>query len=128
MTIMPSDLPMNHLGVAEELTDAMPEVFPLFEQVQKMARLGVNVQFTVAPSTIIATITVAPDAATVLPALLAEIDNVRPVKLESGRLAALGEMLQGTVTMRVVIPEGWVTQEELAVLTGAAAADPSALL
>lgn len=39
-----------------------------------------------------------------------------------------GEMCQGTVTLRVLIPQGWVTAQELAVLTGTADADPSDLL
>lgn len=71
MTIMPSDLPLNSAGLAEDFNDAVAEVFPLFQEVQKLARLGIGVEFTVAPSTIVATITVTPTATKVLPALLA---------------------------------------------------------
>ncbi|MFH8620128.1 hypothetical protein ACH4E8_34310 [Streptomyces sp. NPDC017979] len=128
MTIMPSGLPLDHIGLTEELTDATAEAFPLFEQVQKLARLGLNIEFTVAPSSIIATITVTPAAKSVLLVLLAEIDDARPGKLASGRLAVCGTMFQGTVQLRVLIPEGWATSQELAVLTGAATVDPSTLL
>ncbi|MFK0203467.1 hypothetical protein [Streptomyces lavendulae] len=128
MTIMPSDLPIDGTGITEGFTDAAAEVFPLFQEVQGLARLGLNVEFTVAPSSIIATITVTPAAASVLPALLTEIDGARPGSLPNGRLVVTGEMFQGTVTLRVLIPEGWVTAEELAVLTGTTTADPSTLL
>ncbi|MFJ3914405.1 hypothetical protein [Streptomyces vinaceus] len=128
MTIMPSDLPLNATGITEDVQDAVADAFPLFESVQNLARLGVSVEFTVAPSTIIATITVSATAASVLPALLAEIDDARPIRLAAGGLAVLGSMCQGTVTLRVLIPQGWVTAEELAVLVGTADADPSDLL
>ncbi|MDA5279862.1 hypothetical protein [Streptomyces sp. Isolate_45] len=128
MTIMPSDLPLNYTGIVEDVTDAVADAFPLFESVQKLARLGVELAFEVAPSTIIVTFTVAPAATSVLPALLAEIDNAQPLRLSSGRLAVTGSMCQGTVTLRVLIPEGWVSAEELAVLTGIVIADPSTLL
>ncbi|TLQ38995.1 hypothetical protein [Streptomyces marianii] len=128
MTIMPSDLPLNSTGIADGFNDAVAEVFPLFQEVQGLARLGVHVEFTVAPSNIVATITVTPTAASVLPALLAEIDDARPGALPNGRLVVTGAMCQGTVTLRVLIPQGWVSAEELAVLTGTATADPSDLL
>ncbi len=128
MTIMPSDLPIDATGITDSFTDAAAEVFPLFQEVQGLARLGVNVEFAVAPSSIIATITVAPAAASVLPALLSQIDAARPGSLPNGRLVVRGEMFQGTVELRVLIPEGWVTAEELAVLTGTTHADPSDLL
>ncbi|WP_329564565.1 hypothetical protein OG711_38825 (plasmid) [Streptomyces uncialis] len=129
MTIMmPSDLPVNPTGIANDLTDTVTEVFPLFAGVQMLARHGVSVEVTVAPSTIVATITVTPTAAPVLPAILAEIDDARPGSLPGGRLAVTGTMCQGTVTLRVLIPQDWVTADELAVLTGTATADPSRLL
>ena len=128
MSIMPSDLPVNVTGITENIHDAIAEVFPLFQEVQGLARLGVCVAFEVAPSTIIATITVTPTATPVLPALLAEIDDARPGSLPGGQLVVTGSMCQGTVVLRVVIPEAWVSAEELAVLTGTATADPSDLL
>lgn len=128
MSIMPSDLPLNATGIGEDFNDAIAETFPLFEQVQGLARLGVSVEFTVAPSRIVATITVTPTATNVLPALLAEIDGARPGALPDGQLAVTGSMCQGTVTLRVLIPRGWVTADELAVLTGTTTADPSDLL
>jgi hypothetical protein len=128
MSIMPSDLPLNITGITDDLNDAIAETFPLFQEVQGLARLGIGVHFEVAPSTIIATITVSPTAANVLPALLAEIDDARPGSLPDGKLVVTGSMCQGTVTLRVLIPEAWVTAEELAVLTGTATADPSHLL
>ncbi|MFD9453428.1 hypothetical protein ACFWBC_10100 [Streptomyces sp. NPDC059985] len=128
MTIMPSNLPLNFTGIVEDVNDAVADTFPLFESVQKLARLGIELAFEVAPSTIIVTFTVTPTATSVLPALLAEIDHAKPQRLASGRLAVTGSMCQGTVILRVLIPENWVTAEELAVLTGAATADPSDLL
>lgn len=128
MTIMPSDLPLNAAGLAEEFNDAVDQVFPLFQEVQGLARHGVNVEFTVAPSVIVVTLTVAPTATNILPALLAEIDDARPGSLPGGQLVVTGSMCQGTVRLRVLIPQGWVTREELAVLTGTATADPSDLL
>ncbi|MFE2314151.1 hypothetical protein ACFXC8_13310 [Streptomyces sp. NPDC059441] len=129
MTIMPSDLPLKSTGVAEELQDAVADVFPLFESVQGLARLGVKVKFTVAPSEILATITVEPDAVQVLPALLESLDEARPAgSLPTGELIVKGSMCQRTVKLTVLIPFGWVTPAELAVLTGTDAADPSGLL
>ncbi|MFI9311191.1 hypothetical protein [Streptomyces triculaminicus] len=128
MTIMPADLPLSSTGVAEDVQEAVNEVFPLFESVQKLARLGVSIAFEVAPSRIVATIKVTADAVKVLPALLEEIDDTRPGQLPDGRLVVTGSMCQGTVTLRVLIPQEWVTPEELAVLTGTATADPSDLL
>jgi hypothetical protein len=128
MSIMPSDLPLNSTGITDDIHDAIAETFPLFQEVQGLARLGVRLSFEVAPSRISAVITVAPGAASVLPALLAEIDDARPGSLPDGKLVVTGSMCQGTVTLRVLIPEAWVTAEELAVLTGTATADPSHLL
>jgi hypothetical protein len=128
MTIMPSDLPLNSTGITEDFNDAVAEVFPLFQEVQQLARLGVSVEFTIAPSTIVATITVTPTATKILPDLLAELDNARPGSLPNGRLVVRGDMFQGTVTLRVLIPQGWVTAQELAVLTGTADADLTDLL
>jgi hypothetical protein len=128
MTIMPADLPLSSTGIAEDVQEAVNEVFPLFESVQKLARLGVSVAFKVAPSRIVATIQVTADAVKVLPALLEEIDDTRPGQLPDGQLVVTGSMCQGTVTLRVVIPQEWVSPEELAVLTGTAIADPSSLL
>ncbi|MEU2899591.1 hypothetical protein ABZ690_08310 [Streptomyces sp. NPDC006967] len=128
MTIMPADMPLSSTGIAEDVQEAVNEVFPLFESVQKLARLGVSVAFEVAPSRIVATIKVTADAVKVLPALLEEIDDARPGQLPDGKLVVTGSMCQGTVTLRVLIPQEWVTAEELAVLTGAAVADPSDLL
>lgn len=128
MTIMPADMPLSPTGVAREVQETVTEVWPLFEAVQKLARLGVSVAVEVAPSRIVATITVTKDAVTVLPALLEEIDDTRPGALPDGQLVVTGSMCQGTVTLRVLIPQEWVTAEELAVLTGTAVADPSDLL
>ncbi|MFF3127778.1 hypothetical protein ACFVRD_37040 [Streptomyces sp. NPDC057908] len=128
MTIMPADMPLSSTGIAEDVQEAVNEVFPLFESVQKLARLGVSVAFEVAPSRIVATIRVAANAAQVLPALLEEIDDARPGQLPDGKLVVTGSMCQGTVTLRVLIPQEWVTAQELAVLTGTAVADPSNLL
>ncbi|MET9209647.1 hypothetical protein ABZW38_31495 [Streptomyces bacillaris] len=128
MTIMPADIPLSSTGIAEDVQEAVNEVFPLFESVQKLARLGVSVAFQVAPSRIVATIRVAANAAQVLPALLEEIDDARPGQLPDGKLVVTGSMCQGTVTLRVLIPQEWVTAQELAVLTGTALADPSNLL
>ncbi|WP_330335781.1 hypothetical protein OHS33_39300 (plasmid) [Streptomyces sp. NBC_00536] len=128
MTIMPSNLPLNFTGIVEDVNDTVADAFPLFESVQKLAQYGINVAVEVAPSTIVVTFTVTPTATNMLPALFAEIDNAQPVTLSSGRLAVTGSMCQGTVTLRVLVPENWVTAEELAVLTGAATADPSDLL
>ncbi|MDG5807892.1 hypothetical protein P9869_35650 [Streptomyces ossamyceticus] len=128
MTIMPSDLPLNAAGLAEDFSEAVNQVFPLFQEVQGLARHGVNIQFTVAPSVIVVTLTVTPTATKVLPALLAEIDDARPGSLPNGQLVVTGSMCQGTVKLRVLIPMGWVSAEELAVLTGTADADPSGLL
>ncbi|MFF3958824.1 hypothetical protein ACFYY1_37315 [Streptomyces sp. NPDC001890] len=128
MTIMPADMPLSSTGIAEDVQEAVNEVFPLFESVQNLARLGVSVAFEVAPSRIVATIKVTADAVKVLPALLEEIDDARPGQLPDGKLVVTGSMCQGTVTLRVLIPQEWVTPEELAVLTGTAIADPSDLL
>ncbi|MGW3200008.1 hypothetical protein ACWDBD_36685 [Streptomyces sp. NPDC001118] len=128
MTIMPSGLPLSSTGVASDVQDAVADVFPLFESVQGLARLGVHVEFTVAPSKILATITVTPDAVQVLPALLESLDEARPGSLPNGQLVVKGSMCQRTVTLTVLIPFGWVTTAELAVLTGTADADPSGLL
>jgi hypothetical protein len=128
MTIMPSDLPLNFTGITDDIHDAINETFPLFQEVQGLAKLGVRIAFEVAPSRITATITVKRTAARILPALLAEIDNARPGALPDGRLVVTGEMCQGTVTLRVLIPEAWVTADELAVLTGTATTDPGHLL
>ncbi|RPK69898.1 hypothetical protein EES45_36335 [Streptomyces sp. ADI97-07] len=128
MTIMPADMPLSSTGIAGDVQDAVNEVFPLFESVQKLARLGVSVAFEVAPSRIVATIRVAANAAQVLPALLEEIDDARPGQLPDGKLVVTGSMCQGTVTLRVLIPQEWVTAQELAVLTGTVLADPSNLL
>ncbi|MGN9763023.1 hypothetical protein [Streptomyces sp. SD31] len=128
MTIMPSHLRLKSTGVAEDLQDAVADVFPLFEAVQGLARLGVRVEFTVAPSKILATITVTPDAVQVLPALLESLDEARPGSLPTGQLIVKGSMCQRTVILTVLIPFGWVTPTELAVLTGTADADPSGLL
>ena len=128
MTIMPADMPLSSTGIAEDVQEAVNEVFPLFESVQKLARLGVSVAFEVAPSRIVATIRVAANAAQVLPALLEEIDDARPGQLPDGKLVVTGSMCQGTVTLRVLIPQEWVTAQELAVLTGTVLADPSNLL
>ncbi|PJE97155.1 hypothetical protein CUT44_14340 [Streptomyces carminius] len=128
MTIMPPRLPLSPSGIAEDVQDAVADVFPLFESVQSLARLGVRIAFEVAPSRIVATITVTADAVKVLPALLEEIDDARPGQLPNGQLVVTGSMCQGTVTLRVVIPQEWVTPEELAVLTGTATADPTNLL
>ncbi|MEU3279199.1 hypothetical protein [Streptomyces antibioticus] len=128
MTIMPSDLPLKSTGVAEDIQDAVADAFPLFEAVQGLARLGVRVEFTVAPSKILATITVTPDAVQVLPALLESLDEARPGALPTGQLIVKGSMCQRTVTLTVLIPFGWVTPAELAVLTGTGDADPSGLL
>ncbi|MFY0516070.1 hypothetical protein [Streptomyces anulatus] len=128
MTIMPADLPLSSTGIAEDVQDAVTDAFPLFESVQNLARLGVSVTFTVAPSRIVATITVTKDAVTVLPALLEQIDDARPGQLPDGKLVVTGSMCQGTVTLRVLIPQEWVTAQELAVLTGTVLADPSHLL
>ncbi|MGW2724113.1 hypothetical protein [Streptomyces sp. NPDC001492] len=128
MTIMPSDLPLKSTGVAEELGDAVGEAILLFQSVQALARLGVSVEFTVAPSKIVATITVTPEAVKVLPALLETLDGARPAKLPTGQLAVKGSMFQRTVTLTVLIPFGWVTPAELAMLTGTGDADPSGLL
>lgn len=128
MTIMPSDLPLSSTGVTDMFNDSVADAFPLFESVQSLARLGVRVAFKVQPSTIIATITVDQAAASVLPALLAEIDDARPGTLPtSGKLVVTGSMCQGTVILRIVIPEGWVTAAELAVLTGTASIDTTDL-
>jgi ubiquinone biosynthesis protein UbiJ len=128
MTIMPADLPLSSTGITEDVQDAVADAFPLFESVQKLARLGVSVSFTVAPKRIVATITVTAGAVQVLPALLEEIDDARPGQLPDGKLVVTGSMCQGTVTLRVLIPQEWVSAEELAVLTGTVAADPSNLL
>lgn len=128
MTIMPADLPLSSTGIAEDVQDAVADAFPLFESVQNLARLGVSVTFEVAPSRIVATIKVAADAVKVLPALLEEIDDTRPGRLPDGQLVVTGSMCQGTVILRVLIPQEWVTPGELAVLTGTTAADPSDLL
>lgn len=128
MTIMPSGLPLKSTGVAEDIQDAVADVFPLFESVQGLARLGVKVKFTVAPSEILATITVTPDAVQVLPALLESLDETRPGSLPTGELIVKGSMCQRTVKLTVLIPFGWVTPAELAVLTGTDDADPSGLL
>ncbi|MFD8268494.1 hypothetical protein [Streptomyces althioticus] len=128
MTIMPPNMPLSSTGIAEDVQDAVADVFPLFESVQNLARLGVSVHFEVAPSRIVATIKVAADAVKVLPALLEEVDDTRPGRLPNGQLVVTGSMCQGTVTLRVLIPQEWVTPEELAVLTGTADADPSDLL
>lgn len=101
---------------------------PLFQSIQKLARLGVRIAFEVAPSRIVATITVTAEAVKVLPALLEEIDDARPGSLPDGKLVVTGSMCEGNVTLRVLIPQEWVTAEELAVLTGTADADPSDLL
>ncbi|MGW6654811.1 hypothetical protein AMK23_34240 [Streptomyces sp. CB02130] len=128
MTIMPAEVSLSSTGIAEDVQEAVNEVFPLFESVQNLARLGVSVAFEVAPSRIVATIRVAANAAQVLPALLEEIDDARPGQLPDGKLVVTGSMCQGTVTLRVLIPQEWVTAQELAVLTGTALADPSNLL
>ncbi|MFB7584611.1 hypothetical protein [Streptomyces hydrogenans] len=128
MTIMPSDLPLNPTGIAETVQDTVNEVFPLFAEIQMLARTGIRVSVEVAPSSIIATITVEKDAAYVLPALLAEIDDARPgTPLPNGQMVVTGSMCQGAVTLRVVIPEGWVSADELAVLTGTASFDTTDL-
>ncbi|MGW6588415.1 hypothetical protein [Streptomyces globisporus] len=128
MTIMPAHIRLSSTGIAEDVQDAVADAFPLFESVQNLARLGVSVTFEVAPSRIVATIRVAANAAQVLPALLEEIDDARPGQLPDGKLVVTGSMCQGTVTLRVLIPQEWVTAQELAVLTGTALADPSNLL
>ncbi|MFI0901843.1 hypothetical protein [Streptomyces sp. NPDC020983] len=128
MTIMPADMPLSPTGITEDVQDAVADAFPLFESVQKLARLGVSVAFEVAPSRIVATIVVTADAVKVLPALLEEIDDTRPGRLPNGQLVVTGSMCQRTVTLRVLIPQEWVSPEELAVLTGTATADPSHLL
>ncbi|CAM5435588.1 putative protein OS=Streptomyces fumanus OX=67302 GN=GCM10018772_70350 PE=4 SV=1 [Streptomyces fumanus] len=128
MTIMPADMPLSSTGIAQEVQETVNEVFPLYASIQKLARLGVRVAFEVAPSRIVATITVTADAVTVLPALLEEIDDARPVQSGTGQLIVLGSMCERTVTMKVVIPPTWVSPRELAVLTGTADADPSDLL
>ncbi|CUW33423.1 MULTISPECIES: hypothetical protein [Streptomyces] len=128
MTIMPADMPLSSTGITEDVQDAVADAFPLFESVQKLARLGVSVTFTVAPSRIVATITVTADAVTVLPALLEEIDDTRPGQLPDGQLVVTGSMCQGTVILRVLIPQEWVSPKDLAVLTGTATIDPSDLL
>lgn len=128
MSIMPSDMPLHATGITNDIVDAVAAVFPLFEDVQGLARLGVRVAFEVAPSTIIATITVAPAAVSVLPALLAEIDDARPGSLPDGQLVVTGSMCEGIVLLKVLIPKGWVSAGELAVLTGTASTDPSHLL
>lgn len=128
MTIMPGNMPLSSTGIAEDVQEAVNEVYPLFESVQKLARLGVSIAFQVAPSRIVATIKVTADAVQVLPALLEEIDGARPGQLPDGKLVVTGSMCQATVTLRVLIPQEWVTAEELAVLTGTASADPSNLL
>ncbi|WP_042404397.1 hypothetical protein [Streptacidiphilus carbonis] len=128
MTIMPADLPLSSTGIAEDVQDAVADAFPLFESVQKLARLGVSVAFEVAPSRIVATIKVTAEAVHILPALLEELDDARPGQLPDGLLVVTGSMCQGMVVLRVLIPQEWVTPEELAVLTGTAVADPSHLL
>ncbi|MBD0844211.1 hypothetical protein [Streptomyces sp. TRM68416] len=128
MTIMPANVPLSATGIAQEVRETAIEVFPLFQSIQKLARLGVRIAFEVAPSRIVATITVTADAVKVLPALLEEIDDARPGSLPDGKLVVTGSMCEGNVTLRVLIPQEWVTPEELAVLTGTADADPSHLL
>ncbi|MFI2764847.1 hypothetical protein ACH5A3_39460 [Streptomyces echinatus] len=128
MTIMPSDLPLSSTGVAAELKDGIGEAFLLFESVKQLSRLGVSVEFTVSPTQILATITVEPGAVHVLPALLETIDDARPGSLPTGQLVVKGSMCQRTVKLTVLIPFGWVTSGELAVLTGTTTADPSELL
>lgn len=128
MTIMPSHLPVSATGITTEVVESVTEVFPLYAEVQRLARLGITAEAQVAPSSIVVTLTVAPAAMPVLPALLAEIDQARTGSLPEGQLVVTGEMCQGTVTLRVVVPRGWVSEQELAVLAGTADADPSSLL
>ncbi|MGK4578451.1 hypothetical protein [Kitasatospora sp. HPMI-4] len=128
MTIMPPDLPLNASGIVSDIYDSIGEAFSVFAEVQSLAGLGIHLAVEVEPGRICATLTVEPRAAAVLPALLAEIDAARPGALPGGRLVVTGSMCQGTVIVRVLIPENWVSAEELAVLTGTVSADPSTLL
>ncbi|MEU8828803.1 hypothetical protein [Streptomyces sp. NPDC048636] len=128
MTIMPSGMPVNPTGMANEVQDTINEVFPLYAEVQMLAQRGVYVSVEVAPSKVVVTIKVARSVAATLPELLAHIDDTRPGQLPSGQLAVTGTMCQGSALLRVLIPESWVSAEELALLTGSESADPTSLL
>ncbi|MGW9440614.1 hypothetical protein [Streptomyces sp. NPDC055607] len=107
--------------------DASEAASLVSESVKQLSRLGVDVAFTISPTQILATITVQPDQAHLLPALLKVIDDPRPGSLPTGQMVVKGSMCQKTVKLTVLIPFGWVTAEELAVLTGTASVDTTDL-
>ncbi|MGW7007211.1 hypothetical protein ACWGCW_31505 [Streptomyces sp. NPDC054933] len=114
--------PFSPEGVSDGLTDTVAEAFSVFEEVQDLAKLGVQVSVTVSPDSITADVTVIREAAGLLPILLRELDDTNITRTQGGA-RIVGTMYQRNVTMQIAIPSAFVKVADLDTLLSATELD-----
>ncbi|MGW3200084.1 hypothetical protein ACWDBD_37070 [Streptomyces sp. NPDC001118] len=114
--------PLRPQAVTDGVDDVVAEAWDVFEGVQCLSNLGVEVAVTVRPGKIVADLVVRKDAAHLLPSLVKELENTGITRTESGFRIA-GTMCRGTVSLRVIVNSSEVTVEQIEALVAAVDVD-----
>ncbi|MFV8133154.1 hypothetical protein [Streptomyces syringium] len=98
-------------AAAEDFSDVVGDVFPVYEGVQNLTRIGVSASIIIQSGEIVATVSLAPEAvaAGLLPAIVGELEDPGVIRSKEGSgLLVTGSMAQGNVTVRVKVPEQYL--------------------
>ncbi|MET8945439.1 hypothetical protein ABZX30_18100 [Streptomyces sp. NPDC004542] len=107
--------PLRAKAVFDGVEDVVAEAWSVFEEVQDLSKLGVEVAVTVRPGEILADLVVRKEAAHLLPALVKELEDSGITRTETGFRIA-GTMCQGNVGLRILVDSSRITVEQIEAL------------
>ncbi|MFI1568498.1 hypothetical protein ACH4ZX_36685 [Streptomyces sp. NPDC020490] len=114
--------PLRPQAVSEGVHDVVAEAWSVFEEVQDLSKLGVEVAVTVRPGEIVADLAIRKEAAHLLPTLVKELEHSGITRTEAGFRIA-GTMCQGNVGLRVLVDSSQITVEQIEALVAAVDVD-----
>ncbi|MEU7222280.1 hypothetical protein [Streptomyces chrestomyceticus] len=121
MTITSAIVPLRPEALIDGVEDVVGQAWTVYSDVQDLARLGVDIAVTVTRGSITADLTVTPDAAGLLPALIRELEN-SGLSRTPGGARVVGTMCRGRVQIRITVDGRQVTVEEMEALVATVAA------
>lgn len=110
--------PLRAKAVSDGVEDVVAEAWSVFDEVQDLVKLGVEVAVTVRPGEILADLTVRREAAHLLPTLVKELEDSGITRTPHGFRIA-GTMCQGNVGLRIVVDSSQITVEQIEALVAA---------
>ncbi|MFD9630054.1 hypothetical protein [Streptomyces violascens] len=124
MTIMTATaLPLRPEGAIEELNDSLIDAFGVTHWVENLQQLGITATVTIGNGIRVAELVAGDTAGAIVPALIRSLGDPGLTRTILG-VTVTGTLFEGTVDIRLALPEDMVTIAAFELLTTATDLDP----